>query len=90
MTETETETRAVERTVAIPALQPVSIEDFASVKTGAPRSEVLTLLGQPYAKIVIPEDSSTREIFRYRNGSVMVGTIELIDGKVEAIKQAER
>ena len=74
----------------IPVTPPVTAEMLEAVKPGAGRAEVLAQLGPPYSKIVIPEDSTTREIYRYRNGAAVVGTLELLDGKVDAVKLAER
>ena len=77
----------------VPVTPPVTAEMLEAVMPGAGRAEVLAQLGPPYSKIVIPEDSTTREIYRYRNGAAVVGTLELLDGKVESVrwvKLAER
>ena len=78
----------VERAFAGTTLTQVPITPgmFAEVRTGTQRGDLLKQLGAPYSKIVVPESTTTFEIYRYRNGGAVVGTIELVDGTVSAVK----
>ena len=83
----------VEAAVYHPIVSPMSVvspETLQALELGTARSVVIAKLGTPYSRIVIPEENSTREIYRYRSGGAFVGTVELLDGIVTITKPAER
>ena len=63
-----------------------SLEEFSKVETGTTRTELVARLGNPSAKIVIPEDGQLREVYHYTGSGVHLGIIRLTDGTVSIVE----
>jgi hypothetical protein len=68
---------------------PPSPEDFAKVKEGASRADVLAALGTPSSRITIPDDGHLIEIFSYSDGRRRVGSVRIDNGAVVTVSAAQ-
>lgn len=69
-----------------PAPPPLpTAEDFAKVKEGGVRQDVLTALGTPSSLITIPDDGHLIEIMTYSDGRQRIGSVRLDNGQVVSI-----
>ena len=68
---------------------PPSPEDFAKMKEGASRADVLAALGTPSSRITIPDDGHLIEIFSYSDGNRRVGSVRIDNGVVVTVSAAQ-
>jgi len=67
---------------------PPSIEDFAKIKDGSSRQEVLAALGTPSSHVTIPEEGHLIEQMSYQYQRCYIGSVRLDNGRVVEIKSA--
>jgi hypothetical protein len=74
---------------AVPAGPPqknLTGEEFAQIHVGSAEKEVLTVLGPPTSKIVVPDDGHLRETLQYWVKGSPMGTVRLDNGRVVQIE----
>ena len=69
---------------------PPSVEDFAKIKNGSSRQEVLAALGKPSSHVTIPEEGHLIEQMSYQYERRYLGSVRLDNGRVVEIKSAAR
>jgi len=69
---------------------PPSVEDFAKIKEGSSRQEVLATLGTPSSHVTIPEEGHLIEQMSYQYERRYLGSVRLDNGRVVEIKSAAR
>jgi len=69
----------------VPRPQP-TLEQIASVGTGTERTEVLTRLGSPVARLSIPESGQLIEVYQYVDRRGNLGSVRLRDGRVSEVR----
>ncbi|MGA2597153.1 MAG: hypothetical protein ABSH09_09210 [Bryobacteraceae bacterium] len=67
---------------------PPSVEDFAKIKAGSSRQEVLAALGTPSSHVTIPEEGHLIEQMSYQYERRYLGSVRLDNGRVVEIKSA--
>ena len=72
-----------------PVAAPISIDLFASIKTGADRDDVIAKLGRPHGSIGNLGDDGTEESWSYRLPDGRIAKVRLDKGKVTAIQLPE-
>lgn len=79
------------RVQELPLPPPPSVSDFAKLKEGDSRREVLTALGVPSSLVTIPDEGHLVEIMTYQDrSSRRLGTVRLDNGQVVSILTSER
>jgi hypothetical protein len=77
--------------VATPAPPPPpSADDFAKLKEGSPRQDVLAALGSPTSHITIPDEGHLLETMTYYDGNRQIGTVRLDNGQVVSVTALPR
>ncbi len=74
---------------AVPAGPPqknLTGTEFAQIHVGSAEKEVLSVLGPPASKIVVPDDGHLRETFQYWVKGILMGTVRLDNGRVVQIE----
>lgn len=69
---------------------PPSVEDFAKIKDGSSRQEVLTTLGTPSSHVTIPEEGHLIEQMSYQYQRRYIGSVRLDNGRVVETTAAPR
>jgi hypothetical protein len=69
-----------------PPLKNLTGEEFAQIHVGSAEKEVLTVLGPPTSKIVVPDDGHLRETLQYWVKGSPMGTVRLDNGRVVQIE----
>jgi hypothetical protein len=79
---------APEPAVAVaPALRPQpTLEQIAAVGTGTERTDVITRLGSPAARLSIPEGGQLLEVYQYVDHRGNTGSVRLRDGRVSEVR----
>jgi hypothetical protein len=67
---------------------PPSVEDFAKIKDGSSRREVLAALGTPSSHVTIPEEGHLIEQMSYQYERRYIGSVRIDNGRVVEIKSA--
>ena len=87
----ETPASPVEASAATPAPPPPpSVEDFAKLKEGSARQDVLAALGMPASHITIPDEGHLLETMTYYDGNRQIGTVRLDNGQVVSVTASPR
>jgi hypothetical protein len=72
---------------AAPPPRPLpTLEQIAAVATGTGRSDVLTRLGTPVARLSIPESGQLLEVYQYVDRGGNLGSVRLRDGLVSEVR----
>jgi hypothetical protein len=76
---------------ASPIVEPIikvpTAEDLANIKAGTTEEDMVTALGQPSSRIIIPDDDGhLREICQYWANGQVLGTIRLDNGQVATVE----
>jgi len=58
------------------------------MQVGASRNDLLTRLGSPSSRIVMPEDGGLVEVYTYRANGTKVGSVRLLNGSVTEVQSA--
>jgi hypothetical protein len=69
---------------------PPSPEDFAKLKEGSARQDVLAALGTPASHITIPDEGHLLETMTYYDGNRQIGTVRLDNGLVVSVTALPR
>lgn len=72
-----------------PRLRP-SPDDFAKLKEGSPRQDVLATLGMPASHITIPDEGHLLETMTYYDGKRQLGAVRLDNGQVISVTTSPR
>jgi hypothetical protein len=76
---------------APPEIPPFTVEQIARIQEGTSRADVVSSLGRPTARIVIPAESGRlTEIYTYATKGQTLGNLRLTDGVVTSVKTIER
>lgn len=83
---------SADRSVPLRLSGPVapSSEDFAKVREGGSRQDVLTALGIPSSHVTIPDEGHLIEIMSYQNRGRSIGSIRLDNGHVVSVTTFDR
>jgi hypothetical protein len=71
-----------------PPPPPVTAQDVQTMQVGASRNDLLTRLGSPSSRIVMPEDGGLVEVYTYRVNGAKVGSVRLLNGAVTEVQSA--
>jgi hypothetical protein len=63
-----------------------TLDEIASVGNGTERSDVLTRLGTPVARLSIPESGQMLEVYQYVDRGGNLGSVRLRDGRVSEVR----
>jgi len=63
-----------------------TMEQIASVSAGMERSDVLTRLGTPVARLSIPDSGQFLEVYQYVDRGGNTGSVRLRDGRVSEVR----
>jgi hypothetical protein len=70
-----------------PIIKVPTAEDLANIKVGTTAEDLVTALGQPSSRVVIPDDDGhLREICQYWANGQVLGTIRLDNGQVATVE----
>lgn len=69
---------------------PPSAEDFAKLKEGSARQDVIAALGTPASHITIPDEGHLLETMTYYDGNRQIGTVRLDNGQVVSVTSSPR
>ena len=73
--------------VAEPIVKVPTVQDVASIKIGATENDLVSALGQPSSRVIIPDDDGhLREICQYWANGRVLGTIRLDNGQVASVE----
>jgi len=72
--------------VSQPEAPAPSLEDLAAVEVGLARGDVISRLGAPAARVIIPEAGHLQEVYVYNSRRTHLGNVTLIDGTVSAVR----
>lgn len=80
VSETPSATRA-----AVPEKPRPTLEQIASVNAGTERADVLSRLGTPVARLLMPESGQMLEVYQYVDRGGNTGSVRLTDGRVSEV-----
>jgi hypothetical protein len=70
-----------------PIIKVPTAEDLANIKVGTTAEDLVTALGQPSSRVVIPDDDGhLREICQYWANGRVLGTVRLDNGQVASVE----
>ncbi len=69
---------------------PPSVQDFAKIKDGSSRQEVLTTLGIPSSHVTIPDEGHLIEMMSYQDSTHRIGSVRIDNGQVVEITTSPR
>jgi len=72
---------------AAPPLPEVVPSAFRQIKPGTSREELLSSVGTPSSRVMIPDSEGMVEMYRYRGNGGTLGTVRLVNGKVTEVIQ---
>lgn len=65
-------------------------EEFDKVTAGMTSEELLTMLGKPAFRVVLPEDGRLVELCEYSVKGRPLGSVRMVDGKVAEVRRASQ